>query len=152
IYYPSIPLYLSGNFLILLIFLSVMVKLVSDWHYNLYIVTTRKILKVSCSPLFSQTISEVLLDQVRVIEVNVKIKNFVHVLLDMGDVVIVFDRPSHEEMFVIANIEDPGATGDFLTHAFELIMHSSPVWFHPRDTKHLYKLTEDVYERPHTES
>lgn len=138
-------LFVITLFLIVISATSIISKLIADWYYHLYIVTTKRILEVSCAPLFSHSINDVLLDQVRITEVDVKIKGFINELLDMGDVLIEFDRPSHDKMFIIANIKDPSNTGLILANTVKLMMQSSPVWFQPRNhAAELYKFTEDV--------
>ena len=63
----------------------------------------------------------------------------------MGDVVIAFDRPSHDETMVIANIKDPANTGTLLANSIKLMMQQAPVWFQPRTpATDIYKFTEDV--------
>ena len=125
--------------------ISVGAKIVADWYYHLYIVTTKRILEVNCAPLFSHSIDDVALDQVRITEIRVDIKGFVNELLDKGDVVIAFDRPSHEETMVIAEIQDPTTTGAVLANSIKLMMQSSPVWFQPRTpVADYYKFTDDV--------
>ena len=137
-------LFVISLFLILSASVNIATKLVADWYYHLYIVTTKRILEVSCAPLFSHSINDVALDQVRITEIDVRIKGFLNELMDIGDVIIEFDRPSHEEVFVIPNVKDPSNAGTLLANTVKLMMQSSPVWFQPRKQEELYKFTEDV--------
>lgn len=132
---------------------SIIAKNLADWYYHIYMVTTKRILEVSCAPLFFHSINDVALDQVRVTEIDVKIRGFVNELLEMGDVIIEFDRPSHEKMFTISSIKDPSTTGALIANSLKLMMEQSPVWFQPRShTSDLYKFTEDVFDHDHEQT
>jgi hypothetical protein len=111
---------------------TMLLKLITDWYYRIFVITTRKILDVSYTP-FSQKIDDVFLDQVRITEIDVKMRNFLYQLIDVGDVIIFFDRPSHEKTFVLHNLKNPRQNGVFLADALENIMHKSPIWFNPRE-------------------
>lgn len=106
-----IPLYFSVVLLSVLtltaILLSRIAKVILDWYYHLYILTDRRILELSYCPLSSHLRNEVLLDQVRCTEVDVQTNGLLNELLDKGDVVITFDRPTHQEEFKITNIYQP---------------------------------------------
>ncbi|OGK19447.1 hypothetical protein A3G67_00605 [Candidatus Roizmanbacteria bacterium RIFCSPLOWO2_12_FULL_40_12] len=143
-------LFIICLFLILVSTTSIVLKIIADWHYHLYVFTTKRILQVNCAPLFSHSINDVQLDQVRITEIDVRIKGFINELLDMGDVIIAFDRPSHEETFVIANIKDPSTTGILLANTVKLMMESAPIWFQPRthEMDGSYKFAEDVESVP----
>lgn len=138
-------LFVISTFLTVSAATSIFAKIIADWYYHLYVFTTKRILEVSCAPLFSHSINDVALDQVRITEVDVRMKGFINELIDMGDVIIEFDRPSHEQMFVISNILDPSKTGALIANTVKLMTESSSVWFQPRShTADLYKFTEDV--------
>ncbi len=138
-------LFVITAFLTLIAAISIVSKIIADWHYHMYIFTTKRILEVSCAPLFSHSINDVALDQVRVTEVQVRIRGLVDQFLNKGDVAIAFDRPSHDQMFVIPDISDPSETGALIANSVKLMMESSPVWFQPRQqSADLYKFTEDV--------
>lgn len=105
------PVYFSVALLSLLTLTAILVsriaKVIIDWYYHLYILTDRRILELSYCPLSSHVRNEVLLDQVRCTEVDVQTNGLLNELLDKGDVVITFDRPTHQEEFSIANIYQP---------------------------------------------
>lgn len=144
-YFHSPLLFIESSLIISIITLSLITKILVDWYYHLYVVTTRRILEICYTPLFSDTIYDVLLDQVRTTEVDVRIKSFLHEFLNMGDVNIVFDRPSHEETFMLCDIKDPRKTGIFLCDSFETIMHEAPVWFEPRRQNNILRFSEDIF-------
>lgn len=144
----DITLFLVSLILIASAGISIVAKVVADWYYHLYIFTTKRILEVNCAPLFSHSINDVALDQVRITEIDVRIKGLIRGLMDMGDVIIAFDRPSHDETMVIANIKDPSNTGTLLANSIKLMMQQAPVWFQPRTpAMDIYKFTEDVATR-----
>lgn len=120
-------------------------KVVIDWYFHIYIVTSRKILEVRCVPFFSDTIDNVFLDQVRTTEVDTVIPSFIHELLDIGSVTVAFDRPSHDEVYTLSNIKDPRETAKFLADALENLMRPAPVWFSPEKSTDVIKFTEDVF-------
>lgn len=92
---------------IIVLLLSFVAKIITDWYFNLYIVTNRKILEVSYKPLASREVNEVLLDQVRCTEIDTKIEGLVNEVLDVGDIIVTFDRPTHQEEFVFTKIGNP---------------------------------------------
>lgn len=55
------------------------------------------------------------MDKVNCTEIDFYSKGFFHELVDMGDVVITFDRPTHEEEFVLRDIKACDRIGKFLT-------------------------------------
>lgn len=137
--------FISLSLITLAVAVAIMAKLTVDWYYHLYVVTTRKILEICCQPFFSDMVNDVFLDQVRTTEIDVTILTMVHEFLDMGDVVIVFDRPSHEMVFTLSNIENPRAVGAMLGDALEELMQGGGVWMKKRMVvAEPIRLTEDV--------
>ncbi len=95
-------------FLLMSVFiLSVALRSIIDWYFNIYIVTNKKIMEISYSPLSSQQINEVLLDQVKCTEIDTKTEGFLNDILDIGHVIVTFDRPTHQEEFVFDYMESP---------------------------------------------
>lgn len=124
---------------------ALIIKSILDWYYHLYVITSRKILEIRCIPFFSDQIDDVFLDQVRTTEIDATIPNFICELLDMGDVTIAFDRPSHDEVYILSNIKNPREVAILLGKEFEDEMTQSPVWFKSNETTPLVKVSEDVY-------
>lgn len=146
----SIPLLLS--FLVLMVTLTIfaITKIIVDWYFHLYIVTTRKIMEIRSVPFFGERIDDVFLDQVRTTEVDAQIPTFLHELLGMGNVIIAFDRPSHDKVFILENIPRPRQTAMYLCDALEDLMRPSEepskIWFqHEKPSEHS-KFTEDLIE------
>lgn len=137
---------------ILVIFLlatALAIKMLVEWYYHLYIVTTRKILEVCYSPLSSYKINDVLLDQVKCTEVDARINGIVCELLEMGDVILTFDRPTHQEEFALTNIANPRKTGvllgDMLIDSMRLNGQTpTTVWYRPRQNPDVFKFTEEI--------
>lgn len=95
-------------FLLMSVFiLSVALKAIIEWYFNIYVITNKKIMDISYSPLSSQQINEVLLDQVRCTEIDTKTEGFLNDIFDIGYVIVTFDRPTHKEEFVFDYMESP---------------------------------------------
>lgn len=86
---------------------SLALRAILDWYFNIYVLTTRRIIEISYSPLASHKINQVLLDQVRCTEIDTKIEGIVNDLLNIGHVIITFDRPTHQEELVLEYVKDP---------------------------------------------
>ncbi len=143
----TLPLFIASILVIGNVALAFMLHEIIDWYFHLYILSDRKLLEVLFQPIFSHVINNVFLDQVRTTEIDIKINGFIQELLDIGDVVIVFDRPSHEETFIFQNVKNPRETGIFIADALESIMHDTPIWFHPRSIANNVRLNDAVFPR-----
>jgi len=107
-------LILAALFLLVLITATLILRTIIDWYFNIYIVTNRKITEISYKPLSSRQINEILLDQVRCTEIDSRVDGLLDELMDVGDVVITFDRPTHQEEFVFTRVKDPKRVETFL--------------------------------------
>lgn len=118
------PLYFFSFLLVALIVLTVslefFIKNLAEWFFHFYIVTNRKIVEVAYRPMYSKVIYEVLLDQVRCTEVDVRASGLTSELLNVGTIFITFDRPTHEKIFTIENIRDPRRAAMHLADSFEM--------------------------------
>lgn len=114
-------LFISTFFLVLIFISTITIRSIIDWHFNFYVATNKKIIEVAFKPLSSREISEVLLDQVKCTEIDTKINGIVNEFLDIGDVIITFDRPTHQEEFVFTDVEDPKRIETHLENALCLI-------------------------------
>lgn len=115
--------------LILLIFYYTTLKFVVDWMNHFYIISTRRILEVNLSPFYFNDIHNVLLDQVRITEVDIDVKSVVHDLLNVGIIVISFDRPSLDNTINMKNILNARTIGPQLSDTLESIMTNKSIWF-----------------------
>lgn len=115
--------YFFLSVLVALIFLIVItqvtIKEIVEWYFHFYIITNRKIVEVAYRPLFSRSINEVLLDQVRCTEVDVEMRGIFSEVLNIGNVMLTFDRPTHEETFTLKRIRDPRRVAMHLGDSFE---------------------------------
>ncbi|MFA5932789.1 MAG: hypothetical protein WCV81_00815 [Microgenomates group bacterium] len=125
--------FLSGSVIIyyflgsiLLLFTSVMLSLnigiilltrtLTDWYFHSYIITNKKILEIAFSPFTSCIMNEVLLEQVRVTEVDMQTNGMLYDLLGIGNVLITFDRPTHSQEFELKNVKNYRKVGHLLCH------------------------------------
>lgn len=133
--FPSPSLFITTVLLFISLLLTFITKSIMDWHFHLYILTSRKILEVWYAPLYSHVMNDVLLDQVNCTQIDFRRSGFLNELIDMGDVVLTFDRPTHQEEFVFGDISKSYKLGVFLTQ--KLLDRSSqrqnvniqPIWF-----------------------
>lgn len=140
----SSPFFIISALLILSILTSFIVKIIVDSYFHVYMVTTRRIVEVICQPFFNENIDDVFLDQVRTTEIEVKMDGFINKIFDIGDVVIAFDRPSHDKQYVIKNIRNSRFIGRILSEQLQTMMHDSPIWFQPRKSSDFHKINDDV--------
>ena len=145
LFIKSITTVIIFSLLIILSSFAFLLKAVLNWYYHLYVITSRKILEINCIPFFSDQIDDVFLDQVRTTEIDAHIPNFIYELLDIGDVTIAFDRPSHDEVFTLSKIKSPREVAALLGKEFEEEMTQSPVWFKNAETPHIARISEDIY-------
>lgn len=132
IHHPT--LFISGVLVVASSTISLFVKTIIDWYFHLFIVTNRKILEVWFSPLFFYKINGVLLDQVRCTEIDEKKHGIMNELVDVGDIIITFDRPTHQEEFVLTAIKNPRKVAMLLSDMFSNLQTNpttaQPVWYH----------------------
>lgn len=130
--------------------LSVITKTCIDWYFHLYIVTNRRILEISYRPFFSQSVNDVLLDQVRCTEIDIKIKGYIHGLIDVGDVIITFDRPTHQQEFILHDIKSPRKIGTLLGDLLNTPKEeNSAVWYKRQNAAEgiPYAFTEQLFPK-----
>lgn len=116
---------------------ALFIREVVHWYFHLYIITTRKIVEVKYNPLFSEISNSVLLDQLRCTEIDAEMYGFVYEFLDLGNVAITFDRPTHQEEFVLKGIRSPRKVANYLSshlHNAANATNANPqqVWLIPR--------------------
>ena len=132
----SLPLFVISSLLIISTAVSLVSKQVIDWYFHVYILTSRKMLEMWYVPLSSHVMNDILLDKVDCTEVDLRANGLINDLLDMGDVVVTFDRPTHQEEFVIKDVRSSDKLVAFLTQKLmdrkrdEGNIH--PIWFKER--------------------
>src|SRR3989338_1536571 len=102
--FNSTNLFIGLTLLVIVVVVNLITKAFIDYYFHFYVVSSRKILEMLVIPLFRDKINDVLLDQVRITEIDVRMPSTIHELFDMGDVIIEFDRPSHLELFTLNNV------------------------------------------------
>lgn len=138
-----------GAFLLIINLAAILsLKLIINWYYHFYIITNRKIREIFCLASNSTLSNDVFLDQVRTTEISTKFGGFLGELINMGEVRISFDRPSHEEEFILKNISDPYTTGMCLGDFLETVMCDSPVWFKRNEAIPNHLFSDDVVRPP----
>lgn len=152
--FPSqIILFAVLSLVILVTTTSVIAKLIIDWCFHFYTLTNHRILEISYKPLFSDKINNVILNQVKSTEIDISTVGIINKLLDIGNVVVTFDRPTHEEEFTFSNIENPKSLGFLLCDALDVsksninIKEPEVVWFRSKkkDDDDNFKFTEEIF-------
>lgn len=111
----SISVSISVFFLILLIGSMVIIRDLIHWSFHLYIATNKQIIEIHYSPLLSEAINSILLDQIRCTEIDVDMFGFIPEILGIGNVELTFDRPTHKEQFIIHGIRSPRTIAKLLS-------------------------------------
>lgn len=131
--------------LFFLITLGLTAKILIDWMFNFYIITSHKISETKINPLFGDSISEVLLKQVRCTEIDIVNFGIVNQLLNKGDVHITFDRPTHRDEFILSDISNPREIGAYLS---DILIEPAPftnnVWFRNKFADGGYRYAEEI--------
>lgn len=146
----QIDLFISSALVVILITGSAIAKTLVDWHCHFYILTTNRILEVCYKPLFSNYINNVILNQVKSTEIDIEITGIINQLLDMGNVIITFDRPTHQEEFRLMNIKDPKEIGFLMCDVLDMEkpdMMDAPIWYKSKNEGHRFKVTEEIFPR-----
>lgn len=141
----SSALLLLATIFIFLITLSLATKITIDWMFNFYVITSHKISETRINPLFADSISEILLKQVRCTEIDIVNHGIINQLLNKGNVHITFDRPTHRDEFVLSDISNPREIGMYLS---SLLLEPKPftnnVWFRDKMSGGKYRFSEDI--------
>lgn len=148
VFLSNLTLYMLGILILILFSISMSGFLIIDWLFDFYIVTNKKIIEMQYAPPFSHNLSTILMDQVRCTEIDMQKKGLWRELLDIGDVTITFDRPTHQEAFVLGNIRNPEQVSLYLGHALTAIRTQTPIkpfWFRPQRTNNKLQIGEDIY-------
>lgn len=113
IFSPS--LFFVSTLVLISISISLTTKTIVDWYFHMYILTNRKILELQYTPLTSYSVNDIMLDRVNCTEVDLISNGFFNEIIDMGDIVITFDRPTRREEFVLKDIQGSHELATFLT-------------------------------------
>jgi hypothetical protein len=88
-------------------------------------------MELSYVPLSSHQTNSILLDQVKCTEIDTKIEGLFNDLLDIGHVVITFDRPTHKEAFILEHLHNPEKVESYLQNALYPNMTDSGLKLNP---------------------
>ena len=113
--FVSPSLFYVTALLVISVAISLCTKTIVDWYFHMYILTNRKILELIYTPLTSYIVNDVMLDRVNCTEVDLCSNGFFNELIDMGDIVITFDRPTRQEEFVLKDIQGSHELATYLT-------------------------------------
>ena len=133
-YFVSSSLFFVTALLLISIAISLITKTIVDWYFHMYILTNRKILEMQYTPLTSYLVNDVMLDRVSCTEIDLRTHGFLNELIDMGDVLITFDRPTHQEEFILKDVQRSHALANYLTQQLmDGKRHNGqpiqPIWF-----------------------
>lgn len=140
--------YVLGIVTLIIGVIIVSALLTLQWLFNFYIVTNKKIIDLEYAPPLSHNLSTILLDQVRCTEIDMQKNGLLRELLDIGDVTITFDRPTHQEAFVLKGIRHPERVDLYLGDALTSLRSDTPVqpfWFKPHQSDQKLQMGEDIY-------
>ena len=85
---------------------SLLIKALTEWYFTIYILTSRRLLEICYTPLTSYILNNVLLEQVRCTEIDTTASGWLYKYLNIGDIIITFDRPTHRDAFVLQSIKN----------------------------------------------
>lgn len=131
-FFSSIPFLITTSLLLMSITFALIAKLIIDWYFHIYLLTNRKILEFRYTPLTSYVVNDIMLDRVYCTEVDFQTNGILQDLLDLGDIIITFDRPTHQEEFRLQSIHNCQTVSNFL--AQQLLDGNqqeriTPIWF-----------------------
>jgi hypothetical protein len=130
--FSSFSLFIATSLLLISIAVGIIAKLIIDWYFHIYILTNRKILEFRYTPLTSYVVNDIMLDRVFCTEVDSQTNGFIHDLVDLGDIIVTFDRPTHQEEFVLRDVYRCHMLEQFLTKQLldgGLKEYVHPLWF-----------------------
>ncbi len=131
--FSSFSLFIVSSLIVISFSIGIIAKLIIDWYFHIYLLTNRKILEFRYTPLTSYVVNDVMLDRVYCTEIDFQTNGFVEDLIDLGDIIITFDRPTHQEEFIMKDIQACHEVGNFLTQ--QLLDGNpkndsfNPIWF-----------------------
>jgi hypothetical protein len=132
-FFLSPSLFFVTALLLVSIGISVITKVIVDWYFHMYILTNRKILELRYTPLTSYSVNDVMLDRVNCTEIDLRSNGFLNEMIDMGDIHITFDRPTHQEEFILKDIQGSHELTTYLTQQLldgrQPSMSPQTIWF-----------------------
>lgn len=134
LFFTSSSLFFVTSLLLVSIAISLITKVIVDWYFHMYILTNRKILELRYTPLTSYIVNDVMLDRVNCTEIDLLSNGFLNEVIDMGDISITFDRPTHQEAFILKDIQGSHELATYLTQQLldgrpQDIVQQQTIWF-----------------------
>lgn len=114
-FFISPSLFFVTSLLLISAAISIVTKIIVDWYFHMYILTNRKILELRYTPLTSYVVNDVMLDRVNCTEIDLLSSGFLNEVIDMGDILITFDRPTRHEDFILKDIQGSHELATYLT-------------------------------------
>ncbi len=118
LYFSSYLLFIVTGLFAIVAGVSRIMKVIIGWYCHLYIVTTRRIIEIRHVPFSSYHVNDLLLDQMRVAEIDVDVGTIFNELVGKGDVIIQLDQLAREHAFRMSDVADPRKTAMYLTQIF----------------------------------
>lgn len=130
-------------------------KNITEWNFHWYVVTSRKVIEICYIPLTTFYVNDILLDQVKTTEIDIRADGILNELLDMGDINITFDRPTRQEGFYLRSIRSARQIGMFLTNYLQQqttndgssVTQKKLTWFNDSPS-HKWRFSEDIFQVP----
>lgn len=144
---------LVGTITIGLLGTGLIIHTLIDSYYHIFIVTNRKLLEVRFLPFAQSVVNEILLDQVKCTELDMKCDGFIHNIFNIGSVMLTFDRPTHQEVFLIPHISDYRKIGMIISQVIvaqrQVVkenqnMEAKEIWFKVPNQENKYKFMEET--------
>lgn len=132
---------LAGILLLALGGTEFMIQQLVHWHFHIYLLTNHKLLEIKYDPLFSEETNSVLLDQIRCTEIDAELHGIISELLDIGNVAITFDRPTHQEVFMLKNVRSPRKIATVLSSELNKThgqQNQNTIWYRDHENKYKY--------------
>lgn len=147
--YPNSTLLITSILVIIVLEISFSSKSIIEWFFHVYVVRPQKIQEISYSPLFEHNINEILLNQVRCTEIDVKTYGFINDILDFGNIIITFDRPTSQDKFIFHDIKHPHKIATKLVGMFDTPTNQNlptltEVWYQDQEDSEKYHLIEEI--------
>lgn len=144
-----VKLFLSSLILISILELSLVSKLIVDWYCHFYVLTNKKLLDVSYSPLFSESAYEVSLKEVDCSRITVKKNQILSNFFNIGSISLAFQGANFTQNFKLASIENPESTSLFLTEYFGISKEKNlrPFWERAREKMQPFTFIDSVFPK-----
>ncbi len=128
--YPSFPMLIFSETLIITFFLTLSANEFINWYFHFYLVTKRKIVEVWNTPFGKYFINEIMLDRVKCTEVDISSNGVLNQLLRIGDVTVTFDRPTqHRDSFIFQNVSNANSIREILSDYFSEDRKETTAWY-----------------------